>query len=193
MEDAMKRFLLFAGMVALIAAPALAVTSSSSSSNGGGELGFGIGQGNVNADTTGSDTAQYLGIRGGYDFTKAFELEGQFASSSESGEISGINVDTTMRVLMVNGLYNFHPPKKEFVPYVMGGIGRSDISVDASGLGTADDNSIAYQVGGGTRIFVGKSKRMAVRMDLSWLHDNNFDTSSTNTTVTAGLTWKLGR
>jgi len=63
--------------------------------------------------------------------------------------------------------------------------------VDAGGI-SASDNSVAYQVGGGTRIFFGKSKTMAFRADLSLLRDTAFQNSSTLTTVTAGLTWKLG-
>ena len=96
-----------------------------------------------------------------------------------------------MRLLMVNGVMNFHPRKKEFVPYVMAGIGRADISVDASGS-SVSDNAVAYQVGGGTRIFFGKSKTMAFRADLSLLRDTTFNSSTTLTTVTAGMTWKLG-
>jgi Outer membrane protein beta-barrel domain len=189
----MKRILSFAMCSALvIAAPAMAAPPSHSSP-GGGEIGFGVGQANVSSsDTTGIDSAQFLGVRGGYNFTKQWQLEGQVASSSESGDISGTSVDTTMRLIMVNGVMNFHPAKKEIVPYVMAGIGRADVEVDASGT-NASDNSVAYQVGGGTRVFFGKTQRMAFRADLSFLRDTTFDDSTTSTTVTAGLTWKLGR
>jgi len=183
----MKRILLFAALVGLIGAPALAGSNAGNS----GEIGFGYGQSDVGSESTGVDTAQFLGVRGGYDFNQMFEIEGQFASSSEDGDIAGTDVDMTMRVLMVNGLYNFRPAKKEFVPYVMAGIGRSDVEVEGGGI-TADDNSVAYQVGGGTRIFFGKTKRTAFRMDLSLLRDDNFDDTSTTRTLTAGLTWRLG-
>src|SRR6267143_292716 len=186
----MKRILSFAIFAALaIGTPALAVTSTS---GGGGEIGFGIGQANVSSDTTGFDSAQFLGVRGGYNFNKQFQLEGQIESSSESGTISGTSVDTKMRLYMVNGVMNFHPRKKDLVPYVMAGIGRADISVDPSGGTSASDNSVAYQIGGGTRVFFGKSKTMAFRADLSLLRDTAFSSSSTLTTVTAGITWKLG-
>ncbi len=183
----MKRILLFAAVAALVGVPAFAGTQSGN----GGEIGFGFGQTDVGSDSTGIDTAQFLGIRGGYNLTKEYQIEGQFSSSSESGDIAGTDVDTTMRVLMVNGVRNFHPRKEEIVPYVMAGIGRAEVEVDSGGT-TVDDNSVAYQVGGGTRIFFGKNKRTAVRMDLSLLRETTLDDSSMNRTLTAGLTWRLG-
>jgi len=187
----MMRILSCAVLVALVlGAPAFAGNTKSTGGNGG-EIGFGIGQANVGSDSAGIDTAQFLGVRGGYHINKQWQIEGQYASSSEGGSISGTSVDTTMRVLMVNGVMNFHPRKKDLVPYVMAGIGKADVEVD-SGAVSVSDNSLAYQIGGGTRIYFGKAKRMAFRGDLSLLRDTTFNDSSTSTTVTAGLTWNLG-
>ncbi|PYT33747.1 MAG: hypothetical protein DMF52_14905 [Acidobacteria bacterium] len=189
----MKRILCLTLFVVLaIGAPTFAATKSNKSSDTGGEIGFGVGQSDVSSDSIGTNSAQFLGVRGGYHLNQQWQVEGQFASSSENGDISGTSVDSTMRLYMVNGVMNFHPRgKKDLVPYVMAGIGRADVSVDAGGI-SASDNSVAYQVGGGTRIFFGKSKTMAFRADLSLLRDTAFQNSSTLTTVTAGLTWKLG-
>lgn len=188
----MKRITCLAAFVALVlAVPAFAGTKPASKSGTGGEIGFGFGQSDVGSDTTGVDTAQFLGVRGGYHLNKQWQIEGQFASSSESGDVSGTNVDTTMRLFMVNGVMNFHPRKKEFVPYLMAGIGRADVEADSGGT-TVSDDSVAYQIGGGTRIYFGKTKRMAFRTDLSLLRETTLDDSSTLTTVTGGLTWKLG-
>ena len=182
----MKRTLCFAVMASLaLGAPVLAANS------GSGEIGFGVGQSDVGSDTTGVDSAQFIGVRGGYHLTEQWQVEGMFSSASENGDVSGTDVDTTMRVIMVNGVMNFHPRKKEVVPYVMAGIGRADVEVDAGGT-TGSDNSIAYQVGGGTRIYFGKAKRTAFRADLTLLKENTFEDSSTITTVTAGVTWNLG-
>jgi opacity protein-like surface antigen len=189
----MKRILCLTLFVVLFGAPAIAATNKAkqSGSTGTGEIGFGVGQSDVNSDTAGIDSAQYIGIRGGYNLNNQWQIEGQLSSSSDSGDISGTSVDTSMRLLMVNGVMNFHPKKKELVPYVMAGIGRADVSVDAAGT-SASDNSVAYQIGGGTRVFFGKTKTMAFRADLSLLRDSSFDDSTTLTTVTAGITWKLG-
>jgi opacity protein-like surface antigen len=190
----MKRILCLALLVVLaLGAPAFAGSGSNKAnkSGNGGEIGFGVGQTDVSSDTSGLGSAQVLGIRGGYHLNDQWQVEGQFSSSSDSGTISGTDVDTTTRLLMVNGVMNFHPKKKEFVPYVMAGIGRADVSVDATGT-SVSDNSVAYQIGGGTRIFFGKTKVMAFRADLSLLRDTAFSDSSTLTTLTAGITWKLG-
>ena len=188
----MKRNLCFAMVVALaLGAPAFAANSSTHGGGGGGEIGFGLGQSEVSSDSTGIDSAQFRGLRGGYHLNRNFQVEGMFASSSEDGDILGTDVDTTMRVLMVNGVYNFHPRKKEFVPYVMAGIGRADVEVESGGI-ASDDNSVAFQIGGGTRIFFGKTKRAAFRMDLSLLRQETFDDSSTLTTFTGGVTWRIG-
>jgi len=190
----MKRILCLTLFVVLaFGSSAFAATNKTkqSGSTGTGEIGFGVGQTDVSSDTAGIDSAQVIGVRGGYNLNNQWQIEGQFSSASDSGDIAGTSVDTTMRLLMVNGVMNFHPKKKELVPYVMAGIGRADVSVDASGT-SASDNSVAYQIGGGTRVFFGKSKTMAFRADLSLLRDTSFDDSSTLTTITAGVTWKLG-
>jgi len=172
-----------------LCAPAIAAGGGSNGSKG--EIGFGVGQSDVGSDSTGVDSAQFIGVRGGYHLNDQWQVEGMFSSASENGDVAGTDVDTTMRVIMVNGVMNFHPRKKELVPYVMAGIGRADVEVDAGGT-TGSDNSIAYQVGGGTRIYFGKAKRTAFRADLSLMKETTFDDSSTITTVTAGVTWKLG-
>src|SRR5262245_7567814 len=190
----MKRILSLTLFVVLaVAAPTFAATKGNTKSNnsGTGEIGFGVGQTDVSSDTAGVDSAQVIGVRGGYNLNNQWQIEGQFSSASDSGDISGTSVDTTMNLLMVNGVMNFHPKKKELVPYVMAGVGRADVKVDASGT-SASDNSVAYQIGGGTRVFFGKNKTTAFRADLSFLKDNSFDDSTTLTTITAGVTWKLG-
>jgi len=194
----MKRILCFALFVAVaLGAPAFAASNSSnksSSSSNTGEIGFGVGQSDVSSNNTiGTDSAQFLGVRGGYNINQQWQVEGQYSSSSESGDISGTSVDSTMKLIMVNGVMNFHPHKnKDLVPYVMAGIGRADVSVDTSGVGSVSDNGTAYQVGGGTRVFFGKTKIMAFRADLSLLKESTFSNNNTLTTLTAGITWKLG-
>lgn len=185
----MKRILCLALFAALaLGAPVFAANAPEKT----GEIGFDVAQANVSSsDTTGVDSAQFLGVRGGYQINKQWQVEGQFASSSENGSISGTDVNTKMQLYMVNGVMNFHPRKKEYVPYVMAGVGQADFSVDSTGA-RASDTSMAYQIGGGTRIYFGKTQRMAFRTDVSLLRQNTFSASSTLTTVTAGMTWKLG-
>lgn len=185
----MKRILTVAMVMTLaLAAPLFAATAKDDSK---GEIGFGFGHSDLGADT-GVDSAQYIGVRGGYNLNPKWQIEGQFAESSGDEDVLGVNVDSTTRLIMVNGVMNFHPAKKEYVPYVMAGIGQADVDVDVAGIGSVSDNSIALQVGGGTRIFFGQAKKMAFRADLSLVRDSTFDDSNTTTNITAGLTWKLG-
>jgi len=173
--------------VLMLGAPAFAAGGTDSP----GEIGFGFGQSDVGADEIGVDNAQYLGLRGGYNFNPQFQVEGQFSSSSADGSVAGTDVDSTIQVYMVNAVLNFHPPKKEFVPYVMAGVGRADVEVDGGGTSVSDD-SVAYQIGGGTRVFFGQSKRMAFRADVTMMKESTFDDESTITTFTGGLTFRLG-
>ncbi len=178
--------------VLVLGAPVFAASApSKSGTDSRGELGFGFGQSNVGADDIGVDTAQFLGLRGGYNFNPQFQIEGQFSKASENGDVAGTGVDSTIQLYMVNAVLNFHPPKKDFVPYVMAGVGRADVSVD-SGPISANDNSVAYQVGGGTRVFFGERKLMAFRADVSLMKESTFDENSTFTTFTGGLTFRLG-
>src|SRR5207247_5748260 len=145
----MKRILCFALFVVLaLGAPAVAAASKTSNKSANtGEIGVEVAQADVsNSNATGSDSAQFLGIRGGYHLNNQWQIEGQISSSSESGDVSGTSVDSTMRLYMVNGVMNFHPRNKEYMPYVMAGIGRADVSADPSTGAWAGDTGVAEQV-----------------------------------------------
>lgn len=181
----MKRFLALAVFVMFVlAAPVMA-----SIDEGDGEVGFDFGTTEFD-DDTGLDSGERLGLRGGYMFNRMFELEGQFASTDDQNDFLGIDVDTNVRLLMVNGVFNFHPTDA-VVPYVMAGIGRAEVEVETLGI-TVDDDSVAYQVGGGSRFFFGSTKRAAFRFDVSLLQEDTFNDSSTHTSVTGGFTFRLG-
>ena len=182
----MKRILSVA-FVALLAfsAPALAGIGA-----GNGEIGFDYGNTNYDSDT-GLDSSDSLSVRGGYFMTKLFQIEGQYISADDQAEVLGTDIDTSMDIMMVNGVFNFHP-NKDITPYVLVGLGRADVALDASGT-SVDDSGTAYQVGAGSRFFFGKNKRTAFRVDLSMINEETFDESSTHTTFAGGFTWRLGR
>jgi hypothetical protein len=52
---------------------------------------------------------------------------------------------------------------------------------------------MAYQIGGGSRFFFGKTKRAALRFDLSLVTEEAGETSNTHTSVAGGFTWRLGK
>ncbi len=152
---------------------------------GNGEIGFDYGNTDYD-DNTGLGSSDSLSLRGGYFMTRMFEVEGQFISSDEST----FGADVDMNFLMVNGVFNFHPTD-EIVPFFMVGVGRANVDVSAPGF-NQDDSSLAYQFGGGSRFFFGKSKRAAIRVDLSWVNEDTFDQSSTHATFAGGFSWRLG-
>lgn len=181
----MKRILGMTFAALLFVSPAMAGIGE-----GDSELGFDFGQ-TAYDDNVMDEKGTAFAIRGGHFLTPMFEVEGQYLNSSEETSILGTNVDTTMQLLMVNGLFNFHP-REDIVPYVLVGLGRASLDVNVAGI-SFDDDSIAYQFGGGSRFYFGESKRAAFRFDVTFVNEDTFNQSSTHTNVTGGFTWKLGR
>jgi opacity protein-like surface antigen len=160
---------------------------------GNGEIGFGFGfmdfDSSINAETGGR-----FSFRGGYHFTNLFQLEGQIISANVTDfERPGYAFqNTTMSAFMVNGVFNFHP-SQTVVPYALAGVGQVAVFdlTATSGVGF-DEDGPAFQAAGGVRLFFGKTKRAAVRLELSLLREDTFDVSSTHTSLIVGFTWRLG-
>jgi opacity protein-like surface antigen len=175
---------LFAVFVLMVSTPALA-----SIGEGNTEVGVDFGLTNFDSNTS-DETGLTMGVRGGYHFTDLFELEGQIASSSADDEVAGTDVDINATSLFVNGVFNFHPTQN-IVPYVLVGIGTTDVEVDVAGT-EFDDSATATQAGFGSRFFFGPSKKVAVRVEVSFINEDTFDEDSTHTNILGSLTWKLG-
>ena len=170
----------------VFSAPALAGIGQ-----GQGEVGVDYGSTSYDSDT-GLDSSDSLSLRGGYFFTNLFQLEGQYISSDSNSEELGNAVTASTDIMMVNGVFNFLPGK-EIKPYVLVGLGQANVDVDVQGLGSVDDSGTAYQIGAGSRFFFGKTKRTAFRFDVSMINQDTFEDATTNTTVSGGFTFRLGR
>ena len=185
----MRKTLAFGLFSALVLAlPASAEVGQGS--QGTGEIGAGFGYTSIDSDKSVSgdgDSGTAIGVRGGYNFTKLFELEGQIGdmSSSNSG------VDTGMNTYMVNAVFNFHP-NDAIVPYVLGGVGHTSLSYDTP-IGSISDSSSAYQVAVGSRFYFGAAKKAGVRVEIASLNESTFDESSTHNDLNVGFTWRFGR
>ncbi len=152
------------------------------------EWGFSVGSANVSNSGEDFDLDFRIDFRGGYIFSDHFELEAQLIQASAP-------LDAALGALMINGVFNLRPDQKA-VPYFLVGGGYSKID-DINFLGTApgiEDESAAYQLGFGSRFFVGEKRKMAVRLELSslWIDTDTFD-GDQHTSLTAGLSWMIGQ
>jgi opacity protein-like surface antigen len=175
-------------VLGLFSALVVALPASAQVDQGKGEIGAGVGYTSFDSNKSISNTNESgtaLGIRGGYNFTKLFELEGQFADTSASDS----GVDLTMNTYMVNAVFNFHP-KDSIEPYVLGGLGHANLSVD-SPSGSVSDGSNAFQVAVGSRFFFGAKKNAGLRIELASLNEKTFDESSTHNDLNVGFIWRF--
>ena len=151
------------------------------------EFGFALGSANLDSSSEDFDLDLRVDLRGGYIFSDRFELEAQLMSASAV-------LDASLNALMANAIFSFRPDER-VVPYVLVGIGHSEID-DITLFGTEPDvseGSAAFQIGVGSRFFVGAKRRMAVRLELSSLSiDTDLFESDRHTSLTAGLTWASG-
>ena len=127
-------------------------------------------------------------MRGGYYFNPRFALEGQLTRAV------GI-FDSTLDTLMVNAVFELRPGQA-FAPYLLVGAGAArleDYQFLSSDPSVSSDGA-AFQAAVGGRYYFGEDRRMGVQVELSRLEENTdvFDREG-HTSLTAGMTWKLGR
>ena len=154
---------------------------------GQGELGFDLGFTDFDSEVSRDDGGRAT-FRGGYFFTDLFELEGELAASGVNDDAG---VDIALTTLTVNAVLNFRAGDN-VVLYALGGFGTARLTYDF-GPFSIDDDGAAWQLAVGSRFFFGSAKRVAVRVELSFLTENTFDESSNHASLTGGFTWRLGR
>jgi hypothetical protein len=156
-----------------------------------GEIGFDVGYAHLDPDVAAASDGGRFTFRGGYCFTQLFELEGEGVGIG-SKKTGGVDVTTGIGINFVDAVFNFHPRSKGIVPYVLGGLGYGTTTIDLDPGGKVDDSGGAWQIAAGSRFFFGGTKRVAVRVELALLGIDTFDDSTTNSSVTAGFTWRIG-
>ncbi len=167
--------------------PAMSAPAAAQLTDRQWEWGFSVGSANVDSSSEDFDLDLRVDFRGGYLFTDQFELEAQLIQADAV-------LDAQIRALMLNAVFNFRPDQS-IVPYVLVGAGYSELD-DINLFGSAPDleeESGAYQVGVGSRFFLGQQRRMALRLELSslWIDTDLFD-GDRHTSLTAGLSWTVG-
>lgn len=192
----MKRLLVLTlAPVLLVATPALAGIGGQN-----GEIGFDFGYTDVDADLSGNGGAR-LAFRGGYHFTRLFQIEGQSVGmAADDTTTGGTDVTTIIGAFFVNGVFNFHSPKNHVVPYVLAGVGIATVRLDFDFFGEVEDTGGAWQIAGGSRFFFGRSKRAALRLEASFMKHRTTDLfispgdgeAFSEASLTAGFTWRIG-
>lgn len=168
-----------AALISLIALPAYASERAT-------ELGLDFGRTEVDESSVDA-SGNRVGLRGGYFFTPRIGVEGQL-SRMESDEQG---IDTRLNTVFINGLFKFRP-KSRIEPYLLTGVGRAKLKFEGAGIGSLDDSSVAYQVGAGSRFFVDPERKLAIRVELSRMHERTFDEGTDYNNVTGGIAWRLG-
>ena len=183
----MTRLLLVVSCLAFLCiTPALAGLDA-----GNGEIGFDVGYAHLDPDVAATSDGGRFTFRGGYCFTKLFELEGQGTGIS-SKKTGSVDVTTGIGINFVDAVFNFHPASKGIVPYVLGGLGYGTMRIDLDPGGSDDDSGGAWQIAAGSRFFFGGTKRVAVRVEAALVGIDAFDEKTTNSSFSAGFTWRIG-
>lgn len=182
----MKRIVIL-GLLMLLAfsAPAMAGIG-----RGNGEIGFDFGYAKFDKNVTDKNGGAFS-FRGGYHFTKLFELEGQLGGLATHDD--QLDEDISLSTIFVNGVFNFHSQSGNIVPYVLAGAGQARLEFKIGGFST-DDNGAAYHAAGGCRFFFGQNKKVAFRIEADFIRAKPFDTTSNHRRyVFGGFTWRIGR
>src|SRR5207249_7163043 len=117
-----------------------------------------------------------------------FELEGQLGGLAT--RIDVIDEDIGLSTAFVNGVFNFHSKSGNVVPYVLGGAGQAKLEFKVGGFSNSD-NGAASHLAGGCRLFFGKNKRVAIRLEADFIREKTFDTTSNHKRGVVGFTWRL--
>ena len=154
---------------------------------GSWELGFAVGSANIDSNDEDFDLDFRAELRGGYQVGDRFQIEVQLLRADAL-------FDAELNAAMLNGVVRLGP-RRTFEPYLLFGLGTYDLE-DFTIFGTApevSEDGLAYQIGLGSRIYLGDEERMALRLEVSslWL---DFDVLNQDrfTSLTGGLSWNFG-
>ena len=106
-------------------------------------------------DTDGSnfDDAAAFTAAGGYRFTKNFGVEGRFEQTTDfDGDFGPADVDVSMWTLTANA--QFFILTGQFQPYVIGGLGIEEATVDVNPGGDDDETDAVWRLGIGMDSYV---------------------------------------
>src|SRR5262249_11548029 len=89
-----------------------------------GEIGFDFGGASLDKGLTDKDAAR-ASIRGGYHFTSLLQIEGQDVGLRAKDSSGGTDTTTSVFAVFANAVFNFHPGRRNVVPYLLGLLPRA--------------------------------------------------------------------
>lgn len=126
-----------------------------------------------------------LGLRGGYNFTKAIGAEALYDYVAATDSKYWALKDISMQRFGVQGLYHFLPDN-QLVPYLAAGVS----GVKFSGTGVNTETHPAFDYGIGAKYFVAQD--IAIRADLRHLLYGYNNTTYNNVELMVGATFQFG-
>jgi hypothetical protein len=161
---------------------------------GNGEIGFDFGATSFDGEVS-SKAGGRLVFRGGYHFSKWFELEGESSVSAHVDYRGTLNrrADIVLQTLFLNAVLSLHSKSGNVVPYLLLGMGRASLDFPRANL---EDSGAAKQFGVGCRFFFGDAEQVAFRLQVGRLMEDTFEDIFNETNAhmnyVAGFTWRLG-
>lgn len=147
-----------------IAGSLLAISTAAFADNKGGEFSFSPIVGGITFDGKQHlETSPFYGARLGYNFTRAFGVEGLFDYARTKGTITGNNVD--LYRYGADLLYHFMPESR-LVPYVAAGFAGVNFKNDTA-TNSAGKARGAFDYGAGLKYFL--TQNFALRGDVRHL------------------------
>ena len=106
------------------------------------------------------------------------------------GGLGRLDIEENLDAIFVNAVFNFHR-SEGMVPYFLAGLGAATREQEIEGL-SVDEDSTAYLVGAGSRIFLGRYSRLAFRVEALYMIEDTFDETAGHFAASVGLTWRIG-
>ncbi|HEU4401144.1 MAG TPA: outer membrane beta-barrel protein [Candidatus Polarisedimenticolia bacterium] len=182
----MKR-VLAVGVCVLLAAvtPSLAGIDK-----GNGEIGFDFGATSFDSDLSGKGGGR-LAFRGGWHLTRLFQIEAEASVSAHYPihQQGTTRADIVLTTFFVNGVFNFHSKSGNVVPYLLAGVGTSNLDFPPAHL---SDSGAAHQFAAGSRFFFGERDHVAFRIEASRITADSFSTTFNHMNYVVGFTWRIG-
>lgn len=129
------------------------------------------------------ETGPTFGLRGGYNFTMNWGLEGVLGFTPTEQKRNDSDVDAT--TYRLEGLYHFMPDR-DLVPFLA--LGGGGITIDSDSAGVKDRTDGIVTAGGGVKYFINDA--IAVRGDGRYILDLSHTLS--NWEYTVGLSFMFG-